>query len=436
MNFKSIVALFIVLVLPSGNYNAQTIDSLYEVGTWQGFRSSAITFTFDDNTPNQISVMLPMFDQYGFKMTFFPVINWGPNWTALQAAALNGHEVGSHTVSHSSLSTLTSDQQIAEYKNSQDAINLHVTAQKCLTIAYPNCVTGNTTLIKQYYLAGRICSGVIVPKTPSDFMNISSMVCGTQSSIQRTSDFTAKFDAAASSNGWLVLLIHAIDSESGYSPTNSTQLKGSLDYLKSNESKFWVSTFGNVARYIKERNNVSIKQASVKDTVITFSVTDTLNNSIYNYPITIRRVLPQGWASARILQMGKKINSQIVSANSKAYVMFDVVPDSGDIQMIKEKLTDISESHTSLITTPVLKQNYPNPFNPATQIQYEIASASPVLLKVYNLLGEEVSTLVNRYQQAGSYSVVFNAAGLANGLYLYQLRTNNFMATRKFMLLK
>ena len=436
MNFKNIIVVFLISLLLNGSSKAQTIDSLYEVGTWQGFRSSAISFTFDDNTPNQLSVVMPMFDQYGFKMTFYPVINWGPNWTALQAAAKNGHEIGSHTVSHANLGSSTNDQQIAEYKNSQDAINQRITGQKCVTIAYPNCVTGNTALIKQYYLAGRICSGVIVPKTPSDFMNISSIVCGSQSSIQRTSDFTGKFDAAVSSNGWVVLLIHAIDTESGYSPTSSTQIKGALEYCKSNSSKFWVTSFSNAARYIKERNNISIKQNSAKDSVLIFTVTDTLDNSIYNVPVTIRRILPQGWASARILQKGTKINSQIVSENSKAYVMFDVVPDSGDIQMIKEKTTEISENHSSIITTPVLKQNYPNPFNPATQIQYEIPSAGQVHLKIFNLLGEEVSTIVNRYQQAGNYSVIFNGVGLANGMYLYQLRVNNFLATKKFMLLK
>lgn len=125
-------------------------------------------------------------------------------------------------------------------------------------------------------------SGVVVPKTPPDFMNISSIVCGNQGSIKRTGDFTAKADAAASSNGWVVFLIHAVDGESGYSPTSSTQLKGALDYLSQNQDKLWVSTFSNVARYIQERNHVTVKQFSVQDDVISLAVTDTLNNSAYH----------------------------------------------------------------------------------------------------------------------------------------------------------
>ena len=436
MNVKNSTTFLIVLLLFTGLYKAQTIDTLYEVGTWQGFRSGAVSFTFDDNCPNQLSVVKPMFDQYGFKMTFFSVISWGPNWTALQAAALNGHEIGSHTVSHTSLSSLTDDQQTTEFKNSQDAINSHIQGQKCLTIAYPNCVLGNSSICKQYYIAARVCSGVIVPKTPSDFMNISSIVCGSQGSIQKTSDFTNKANAAATSNGWVVFLIHAIDNESGYSPTSSTEIKGALDYLNQNKNKLWVSTFGNIARYIKERNNVSVKQISAKDSVITLSVTSTLADSIYNFPVTIRRVLPQGWSSARIIQNGKSISPQIINVNLKDYIMFDVVPDSGDVTIVREGVTDVSENSNSRINSPFLMQNYPNPFNPVTTINYQISETSLVTLKIYDTLGREITTLVNKQLSPGNYSVKFNGSNLPSGLYLYKLTTANYTSTRKLILLK
>lgn len=436
MKNKKTLGLLFSLVMLSGICKAQTIDSQYEVATWQGFRSGAVSFTFDDNTPNQLSVVMPMFDQYGFKMTFFPAVNWSPNWTALQKAALNGHEVGSHTVTHANFSSSTNDQQAAELKNSQDAINAKINAQKCLTIAYPYCAVGNSTICKQYYVAARGCSGQIVSKTPSDFMNISSMVCGSQSSIQRTSDFTNKADAAASSNGWVVFLIHAIDNESGYSPTSSTQLKGTLDYLNQNSSKFWVSTFSNVTRYIKERNNALIKEISTKDSVITLTVTDTLDNTVFNLPLTIRRVLPQEWSSVTATQNGKTIASKIVEVNSKNYVMFDAVPDGGEIQLKKENTTGVPENFDSQIPDIMLLQNYPNPFNPVTTINYQIAKRSNVILKVYDTLGREIATLVKGQLLPGNYSVKFDGTNLSSGLYLYQLVAGNYSSAKKLMLLK
>jgi len=436
MNNNVRIIFLLFFLISTGLLKSQTVDSLYKVGIWQGFRQGAVSFTFDDNCANQLSVVMPMFDQYGFKMTFYTVINWGPNWTALQAAALNGHEIGSHTVSHSSLSSLTDDQQTTEYKNSQDAINSHITGQKCLTIAYPNCVIGNSAICKQYYIAGRICSGSIVPKRPTDFMSISSIVCGSQGSIQRTSDFTDKVDAAVLSNGWVIFLVHAIDGESGYSPTSSTQLKGALDYISQNKDKIWESTFSNIVRYIKERNNVSVKEVSVTDSAITFDVTDTLDNSIYNYPVTIRRVLPEGWVLASVAQNGKIIDSKIVTVNAINYIMFDIAPDGGDIIMKKEDVSDVSGNSKSQISGPNLLQNYPNPFNPVTIINYQVMKNDFVTLKVYDILGREVAELVNEQKNSGSYQVTFDGSKLASGVYSYRIQAGDYVATKKMTLIK
>lgn len=84
----------------------------------------------------------------------------------------------------------------------------------------------------------------------------------------------------------------------------------------------------------------------------------------------------------------------------------------------------------------VLSQNYPNPFNPATKISFTLPVGSDVTLKVYNMLGQEVATVVNGYRSAGTYEVEFNAAGLASGVYYYTLRAGSFTATRKMLLTK
>jgi hypothetical protein len=99
----------------------------------------------------------------------------------------------------------------------------------------------------------------------------------------------------------------------------------------------------------------------------------------------------------------------------------------------------------------ILSQNYPNPFNPTTNINYNLANAGIVTLKIYNVLGSEIATLVNAYQEAGSYNVEFNAYSgkhkLVSGVYLYSLEvfsesddvsafTRSFTSTKKFVLLK
>lgn len=84
-----------------------------------------------------------------------------------------------------------------------------------------------------------------------------------------------------------------------------------------------------------------------------------------------------------------------------------------------------------------LEQNYPNPFNPTTTIKYSLPAESRVILKIYNMLGQEVTTLVNNEQQSqGYYTATFNASNLASGMYIYRIEAGSFTSVKKMMLLK
>ena len=81
-------------------------------------------------------------------------------------------------------------------------------------------------------------------------------------------------------------------------------------------------------------------------------------------------------------------------------------------------------------------QNFPNPFNPNTAINYQLPAVSQVKIAVYNVLGQEIQTLVNRRQEAGNHSVVFYAGNLAGGVYYYKLTAGSFVQVRKMILVK
>ncbi|HEX2866062.1 MAG TPA: T9SS type A sorting domain-containing protein [Ignavibacteriales bacterium] len=102
----------------------------------------------------------------------------------------------------------------------------------------------------------------------------------------------------------------------------------------------------------------------------------------------------------------------------------------------KGSYVDLSFSEVKPVTEYGLSQNYPNPFNPTTVINYQIPKASKVMLKVYDMLGKEVITLVNEYKEQGRYSVQFNASNLPSGTYIYEIRANDFVKSGKMMLLK
>jgi uncharacterized protein (UPF0218 family) len=102
----------------------------------------------------------------------------------------------------------------------------------------------------------------------------------------------------------------------------------------------------------------------------------------------------------------------------------------------KRKYTRINFDGTTLPVTYSLEQNYPNPFNPTTTIRYQIPKEGMVTLKVYDILGAEVATLVNEEKIVGRYEVSFDASRLASGVYIYRLSVNDFVNVKKMVLLK
>ncbi|MBE0652093.1 MAG: 5'-nucleotidase C-terminal domain-containing protein [Bacteroidales bacterium] len=97
------------------------------------------------------------------------------------------------------------------------------------------------------------------------------------------------------------------------------------------------------------------------------------------------------------------------------------------------------EGDDETLSAPVefaLEQNYPNPFNPATSINYSIPEAGNVEMKVYDILGNEVATLVNEVKSPGNYAVDFDASAFASGVYVYTIRANNFVQSKKMILLR
>jgi Secretion system C-terminal sorting domain len=100
----------------------------------------------------------------------------------------------------------------------------------------------------------------------------------------------------------------------------------------------------------------------------------------------------------------------------------------------KLNVTGVSAEDKNLPQIHTLSQNYPNPFNPSTTIKYELPKSTMVRLSVYDLLGREVSALVNDRRNAGVHEVKFDGSGLSSGVYFYRLQAGDFVQTRKLLL--
>jgi hypothetical protein len=170
---------------------------------------------------------------------------------------------------------------------------------------------------------------------------------------------------------------------------------------------------------------------------------------VNNYGFEVQRSqTPQaGQASNPKSETWEKIgfvNGHGNSNSPKKYSFIDSSPLAGKVQYrLKQIDIDGKFEYSAIVEvnveTPasfVLNQNYPNPFNPTTNISYEIPVKSNVVIKVYNVLGNEVATLLNEEKQPGNYQVKFDASKLSNGIYFYTIKTVGFTQSKKMILLK
>ncbi|HEV8514708.1 MAG TPA: polysaccharide deacetylase family protein [Cyclobacteriaceae bacterium] len=393
------------------------VASHYEVALWSQFKSAAVSYTFDDNCSNQLPVALPLFDKLNFKVTFFTVTNWGPNWTGLANASANGHEIASHTVTHTALNTLTITNQDTELNQSQLTINSHITNSKCVTIAYPNCIEGDLSTIQKYYIAGRSCNNSIVSSSPSDFYSLGSIITGDLGAVKTAQDFNDKVSSAKISKGWCVFLTHGIDNDGGYSPTSSSEISSHLTFMDVNNADYWVAPFGNVVKYIRERNTSTVRETVITNDSLQIDVHNTLDNTTYNEPLTIRRLLPTGWQNAAVYLNNTLINSTISHITGSDYVTFDVVPDQGKIFM-SSRSSVVTGIENSIENSPI--RIHPNPFS------------QEITLDVDGDFTFTIVTLEGKVLEDGSGSGIKTIGkNLRPGMYILWIRRgSNFFSTK------
>jgi hypothetical protein len=184
-------------------------------------------------------------------------------------------------------------------------------------------------------------------------------------------------------------------------------------------------------------NGSSISQDSVfKDVLIDAWGTMTLPGGENFEALRIKEVrsvngVPEGAHYSFQSSNGAQVNMQASDPNAPDFGIIDIDWYDWNLPFI----TDV-EQITGLLQDFSMRQNYPNPFNPTTNIEYAIPEASFVQLKVYDILGNEVASLVNEEQSAGTYRVVFKANNLASGLYIAKLQAGNYSKTIKMTLMK
>ncbi len=358
----------------SNNYELNKISSVgnVSVNTWAGGKKAAFSFTFDDGYFSQYQYANPVLSSFGFKATYFvitsvvtdgpPVIYRYDTWPHYRELAAEGNEIGAHTVTHPDLTTLPVGNQYTpgtiEYElyQSQKKIEEEIPDQKCISLAYPFCTYNDNVraAAHRYFQAARTCGSDTISSNiyGMDWYSVSSSDVLFDQPRKTLSDDQDEFNSYTGMlqnklipNGkWTVFLAHEVlpfsqissgAADAFYYPVSTEWLTELCQWIKqkSDNGLIWVSTFGNVTRYIKERQNFSYTLLTSNSSEIQFSPVDGLDDSIYNYPLTVDVTVPAGWKNIRVSQGENVSDVSTYTDGSNNYAKIDIIPDGGVVTL-------------------------------------------------------------------------------------------------------
>jgi hypothetical protein len=407
------------------NQSAVTLD--YQVATWQGFKKSAFTITFDDNYRFQVTLAAPLLNQHNYKATYFLVTNrigkgWCPGWDTVNMLAAQGHEIASHSKNHANFAVLSqhpewADSMIHELRDSRDSINARVPSQQCETFAWPSGSVDTTSinLAMNYYMACRGTENYFNGKDPANFYNIYSQHIYHDTPLDEVNGF---IDTIVSRGGWLVERWHGfrlMHDTNGYEPVPIGEFADHLTHVAENQNNLWITTMDSVVKYIRERDAAILYLIDSTTYKVVFNLTDNLQDIPYPYkvPLTVKiRMYPCMTNVYQITQGSRILPFRFTWHNGITYMVLSAVPhDSLIIMHIPDPagtpgFSDLKD-HARV---------YPNPFRSNATIVFDMPQAEFADIRVYDRFGRQTRDYSKIYP-AGRNNIELDGTGMPPGIY-------------------
>ncbi|MEI7677470.1 MAG: polysaccharide deacetylase family protein [Bacteroidales bacterium] len=356
MKTRNILSLFLLITFQSAY--SEITQPTYQIAKWFDDKKAAVSVNFDDNLPGQFSTALPIMNAKGVKGTFYVITNTASSqWSVLQTAINDGHEVGSHSVSHPtdlnfpSLAQPQKEVEIEkELKNSHDAIMANLTGQTSLSISWPFGKGGGGSdsivrrVAKKYYFAARnTTAGTTNGDAYTHFANTWFSAFGRDYYLQSGGILMASTTTKANIgtfiteiikvNGWFSPYYHAINQAGGYNNVTTELFQQHIDTIASRSEDLWITPFGNASKYHHERNVGAATLTAINENASdwTLNLTDNLDNAIFNQPLTILLNEP-----AFSIESISQNSINIPFTENNGIIKFSAVPDGGTISIKKD----------------------------------------------------------------------------------------------------
>ncbi|MGB4401105.1 MAG: polysaccharide deacetylase family protein [Daejeonella sp.] len=269
----------------------------------------------------------------------------GVTWDDIRTYAAQGHEFGSHTVTHARLAALDEANMLYELEKSREDILKQLGPKYTFSAEGPYGIENERVMEYAHKIYPALRNRMPEPfleelnrssrKNPGSFNK--EYVQWQRGATTKTPMPLMKSwidTTAAKDNIWLVLVIHGVDGI-GWEALTSAALDEYFQYMKAEEKDLWIATFADVTKYIRERMNASIKTKEKKDKV-TVSLTHNLDKSMYDIPLTLKTYVPDAWDDIEVRQKNliKILKPQKDAKGS--FVTYQALPNAGEIKLVSK----------------------------------------------------------------------------------------------------
>lgn len=316
---------------------------------WHDDKLAAFSISIDDNHVEDHAFWLQMAATYGWKITWFVITNnigsMHDDWPQWQNLINQGHEVQSHTCSHlcDGLYNIRK-----EYQQSQSIINGKLQNNKAVTIAYPfgiktrkdgsPCAAipskNNRGEAARRYIAARDVVGALSNPAKIDFMKVPSISNMRNFFCQNCN--WAYFDSLLDPNSqnyrtWYSAHFHHV-----HDSQLQAEIRRAFNHIRQKQAQIWVGKFSDIAKYAQEFATASIQNLRDHGTQLTFDLRDEMNDYHYDFPLTVKILLPRSWGNRiTATQNNQTIDCEVLNRHGKHYALIHAVPDKGRIKVVK-----------------------------------------------------------------------------------------------------
>ena len=306
-----------------------------EVCLWKGDAIGAATFTVDDNSGTDVPWWIETAAKYHARITWFVIPNIVDDrnplhgtWAGYQSALDAGHDIQSHSFTHLADESLTIDE---EYGRAVESIERHLPGHRVVAVGFPGARSSrkNTWAASgRHHIGGRGTTGV--PNDPvrinyqcsnsfhGDFTLDAQSFVGLSNLVVRNTRFPLSYRA------WNCHHLHGVPQEE-----RRAQIERAMAFYA--EHGVWMPGFVDVLKYGQERDSAAVETVECRADRIVLRLTDHMDDSLFDAPLTLRLRVPDGWTAAAVRQGERKETVAVDKRDGKASVLFDAVPDRGDI---------------------------------------------------------------------------------------------------------